>query len=229
VAARRYEREGQPAITVDLFDMGTSENAFGIFSFEREGRDVGVGQGSECEAGMMRFWKGRYFASILAEGEGPEVRGAVFSLARAVDAAIEETGPPPDLPGLLPKEHLLEDKVRYLRHLPLLNYHYYVSDQDILHLGDGAEAALGTYAWDDGRMRLLVVRYATRAEAQAALDDFLRAYAPEAGAEGAVQTEDGKWTVARCRGALLTVAFDAPTRERGQGIVDSVSQPQEGP
>src|SRR3990170_5890286 len=30
---RRYERPNQPNLTVDLFDMGSADNAFGIFSF----------------------------------------------------------------------------------------------------------------------------------------------------------------------------------------------------
>ena len=75
--------------------MGTPENAFGIFSFEREGGDVGLGQGSEYEAGFMRFWKGRFFVSILAEHETPGAKEVMFGLGKAIDRAITETGPEP--------------------------------------------------------------------------------------------------------------------------------------
>src|SRR3989304_4594407 len=40
VVARRYEKEGQPSIVVDLFDMGSSKDAYGLFSFHREEEDA---------------------------------------------------------------------------------------------------------------------------------------------------------------------------------------------
>ena len=63
---RRFEKPNQPPITLELYDMASSENAYGVFSFERQDEPVGIGQGSEFEE-MLRFWKGKYFLSIYAE------------------------------------------------------------------------------------------------------------------------------------------------------------------
>ncbi|MCK4375278.1 MAG: hypothetical protein KAX19_08115, partial [Candidatus Brocadiae bacterium] len=221
LAARRLVREGQPAILVDLFDMGTSQNAFGIFSFEREGDDVGMGQGSEYETGFMRFWKGRFFVSILAEGETPEAEAAVFGLGKAIDIAIAETGPEPDLVRQLPTEGIGRRRVRYFRHHGLLNYHYYVADENILCLGQRTEAVLAPYATPQGRLHLLLVRYPAAGEAEAALAEFLRAYAPEA-TGGAARTENRKWVVAQGLGALVAVVFDAPSEEHARALIRSV-------
>jgi len=36
VVNRKYSNPGQPRIVLDLFDMGTSQNAFGVFAHSRE-------------------------------------------------------------------------------------------------------------------------------------------------------------------------------------------------
>ncbi len=222
VAARRFVREGQPAIIVDFFDMGTSENAFGIFSFEREGKDVGLGQGSEYDAGFMRFWKGRFFISIFAEQETPEAKEAMFGLGKAIDRAITETGPEPDLLALLPRENLLEERVRYFRYHMLLNYHYYVADDNILHLDGRTEAILASYRNAGGNVRLLLVRYLSVEESRAAFADFLQSYAPESMGRGTLRTENGKWMVAQRQANLIVIVFDAPSEEQAQSLIELV-------
>jgi len=59
--ACRFERDGHPAIVADVFDMGSSEDAFGVFSTERQDPEAGIGQGSEYAVGLLRFWRGRFF------------------------------------------------------------------------------------------------------------------------------------------------------------------------
>ena len=70
---RQFEKTGFPHITAELYDMGSANDAYGIFSFERQDEDAGIGQGSEFGGGLLRFWKGKFFVSVYADGEGPEV------------------------------------------------------------------------------------------------------------------------------------------------------------
>ncbi|MCX6374676.1 MAG: hypothetical protein NTU88_01320, partial [Armatimonadetes bacterium] len=93
--ARRFVKPGQPAITVDVFDMGSSEDAYGIFTFERESGNVGIGQDSEYAAGFLRFWKVQYFVSILADKETPSTRKAVMALGKAIASRIKSAGERP--------------------------------------------------------------------------------------------------------------------------------------
>jgi len=101
---RRYRRSGQPSIVVDLFDMGSSEDAFGVFSFEREGDDVGIGQDSEYGGGMLRFWKGRFFVCASAAKETASAKRAIFQLGKAIADVIKTAGSRPNLLKLLPKK-----------------------------------------------------------------------------------------------------------------------------
>ena len=63
-------------------DMSKAEDAFGVFTSERTGDDIGIGQGSEYEAGLLRFYKGRFFLSIMTFEETPQSKKTILSLAR---------------------------------------------------------------------------------------------------------------------------------------------------
>ena len=82
LTVRRFETSSQPPVTLEIYEMASSEDAYGVFSFERQGEAIGIGQGSEFEGGLLRFWKGKYFVSIYGEGGGAEVESAILKMGR---------------------------------------------------------------------------------------------------------------------------------------------------
>jgi len=222
LVARRFHKDGKPDIVVDAFDMGTSGDAFGVFTHDLEGKDAAVGQGSTYKAGLLSFWKDRYFVSVYAEEETPETRELVLELGRAIALAIPGEGKKPELLKLLPSEGLDAGGVRYFHNHSVLNYHFFVAEADILELGQTAEAVLAEYSGSGGRSRLLVAAYADPAAARKAGDSFVRGYMPESGDKEGVRTENGKWTSRRVLGRFLAVAFDEATEEKAGARLDAV-------
>ena len=53
LVVRRFEKPGQPSIMAELYEMATSEDAYGVFSFEHQDEPVGIGQGSEFGGGLL--------------------------------------------------------------------------------------------------------------------------------------------------------------------------------
>ncbi len=211
VLVRRYEKPSHPSITVDLFDMGTSEDAFGVFTFERDGEPVSVGQDADYAVGMLRFWKGRYFVVVTAERETPEAREAVLALGKAIADAIPEEGQRPTLLQLLPEKGLDKRRVLFFRHPLILNRHYFLADRDILNLSLKAEGILAPYKVGKDTLRLLLVRYPDEKEAEKGWATFSRTYLREGRKKGVVRTENRKWTAARLIGRTLVIVLDAPS------------------
>jgi len=60
---RRYAKADPPPIIVETFDMSSSEDAFGVFSYETGDEDVEIGQGPDFGGGLLRFWKGKFFVN----------------------------------------------------------------------------------------------------------------------------------------------------------------------
>jgi hypothetical protein len=218
VKVRRYEKGGQAPITAEVYDMGSSEDAFGVFSFERQDEEAGIGQGSEFGGGLLRFWKGKFFVSVFAEGQGKEAEAAMLDLGKAIAHSIKVTGPIPKLLGVLPngKTGLLEKSTRYFHSHILLNQRFFVANQNILNLNPKTEAVLGQYAQGQEKVHLLIIRYPEESEAAAALQKFKRAYMSEAGDQAAIQTEDKKWTAAGQRQSFILIVFGAASKARSE-------------
>jgi hypothetical protein len=230
VLSRRYASRGRPDIVVDVFDMGSSQNAYGVFSHSREIVDSEFGQGSQYSHGLMLFWKDRYYVSILASPETDETREAVFDLARSIDGAIPDEGPLPGVLSLLPESSLDRSSVRYFHHHVWLNSHYFVADENILLIEKDTNAVLAKYSRQGDPQILLVVEYPDAERASTAAASFVTHYAPELEGETAVQIEDGTWVGRRVDGPLLSVVFNAPSAEDAVGMLDEVDRKAaEGP
>jgi hypothetical protein len=195
----------------------------------REVIEDAFGQGSQYTEGLLLFWKGRYYVSILSSPETGRSKDAVFELARMIASAIPDEGPLPDVLARLPREGLVEESVRYFRHYIWLNSHYYVADENILHIDDTTHAVLAKYRRDrEGGTEaeiLLVVRYPDEAAAAAAHDEFVAQYLPERSegpAKPAVRIEDGTWSACRARGDLVAVVFNAPSEEGAVSLIGAV-------
>ena len=222
--ARRFTKEGSPDIVADLFDMETSKDAFGVFTHDLEGEDAGVGQGSTYNGGLLSFWKDRFFVSLYSEEETEDTRKALFALGEKVASSIKKEGKKPDIVSFLPSENLVERSAHYFHNHLILNYHFYVSDENILLLDQQTEAALGIYRENDEKSYILVVRYPESNKASLAHKSFMQSYMPDATELGLVQTEDLKWTAAKLHQDFIIIIFNAPSRFLAKGTIEKVEK-----
>lgn len=224
---RRYAKEGKADLVADLFHMGNPEDAFGVFTHDLEGEDAGVGQGSTYKGGLLSFWKDCFFVSLYAEEETEETREAVMALGREVEAAIKGEGEKPALIYLLPLQELRKDTIRYFHNHMILNYHFFVADENILLLDQKTEAALGAYGEREKKFRLLVIRYTGPKKASRAFKNFKGVYMPEVQEKNIIQNEDGKWTAVSLKDEFLTAVFEASSRSRAEQMVKEVEKRME--
>lgn len=223
VCARKYRGPGDNEIALDIYDMGSPADAFGVYSSEREDDEAGIGQGSEYSEGLLRFWQDRFFVSVLAVGDEEIVGPVIKEIGKVVAAAIKSTGPEPDMLKLLPREGLDENRVRYFHKNLLLVKHYYVADENILNLSGKTDCLLAEYPVKDQEpVYLLLIKYPAFPYAKKAYARFLQAYMPEAVAAGVVETENRKWAMAKHKRNMITIVFDAPSKARAEELQSAV-------
>jgi hypothetical protein len=222
LVARRFHKDGKPDIVVDLFDMGSPEDAFGVFTHDLDGENAGIGQGSNYKAGLLSFWKDRYFLSVYAEEETAETKGLVFELGRRIDGAIPGLGERPDLLRHLPPDGLDTGRVRFFHNHSVLNYHFFVADTNILLLDQKTDAVLADYGSKGDRSKVLVAAYEDGGSAAKAGASFARAYMPEAAEKGIVKTENGKWTAVRVHDRYVVIVFDMIAERTAAAGLDAV-------
>jgi hypothetical protein len=221
VIVRTLERKEHPNITIEIFDMETPEDAFGIFTFERESPDIEIGQGSEYADGLLRFWKNYYFVSIWTDEENKSSRETIGKLAKQIDRSLPA---PTDLGfylngEFLPGDGLLRKQIRFFHKKFNLNYHFYLSDQNILNLNEDTDAFLAPYLIGENKSYLLVVRYPDAKKASHSFDQFIDAYMPEVKNQGTALMENKKWTAGAVKSEFVSIIFDSLTEESAQKMV----------
>ncbi|MGE5239179.1 MAG: DUF6599 family protein [Chloroflexota bacterium] len=221
--ARRYLKEGRPSIVAELYQMKSSQDAFGLFSLERQDPEAGIGQGSELGGGMLRFWKGRYFASLFAEGEGRDLDEALLLLGRMLAASIGDTGEPPRLLRFLAElpQGQTPERVCFVRSHIVLNRCYFISHQNILNLGPEVEALIVRLPGAGSTARMFLGRYPSEPLARSAFLSFRSAYMPDSRDRALVRTEDGRWTKAECHREFVVIVFGASERAEAERLVAS--------
>jgi len=235
VFARRYVKEGSPEILADLFDMGSSSDAFGAFHHDlREGEPAGIGRESEYASGALAFWKGRYFVTIMALDETPATKGAVFDLARQAAGAILEEGEPPSLVRLLPDQGLVGSQVRYFHTQALLNRYYALAETNILNLSAGTEGILARRrpaspgAGEGSPYAVLIVGYASPEEAKEAVGRIRKDLVAEADAQGFGRLKNGRWACATAADRILLAVLDVPSRSEAERTMEEMARRQRG-
>lgn len=243
VLSRRYHRDGQPMIVVDVFDMKESANAFGLFCHSREMVDSTYGQGSQSYPGLLTFWKDRYYVSILASPETPESKKAIANLARKIEEKIDKTGELPEILKYLPQKNLKEESIRYFTHHTWLNSHFFIADENIFQISEETPAVLARYP---GQGILLIVIYPDPAPAQAAYQAYEKYFAAPNASQGTVQNqlishpegqapaikfltgikitqlEDGSWTGARLYDRQFVAVFQGAGEEQVAALIADV-------
>ena len=222
--SRRYTNPDGPPIVLDVFHMGSSEDAFGVFTHDQDGEPTQIGQGGLYRPGWLSFWKDQFFISIYSEEETASAKRSVMELGKVVASLITAQGPKPRILMLLPVEGLQPRSIRYLHNHIVLNYHFYLSNENILNLGPHTDAALAEYQRGEEFARLLLVRYPNETQCAKAHASLLRHYLPEADTKGMALLENGKWSGAAVKGGLLAVIFDAHSRGLAQGLLEEIME-----
>jgi hypothetical protein len=106
-----YAKRGDPgaALVVDIFQMGSMIDAFGIYSYYRDTdtEKIKVGSDGFIDESQLMFYKDRYFVRLSASGDNPE-REVFISCAEAIAKKSPGNAVPPDelallkVPGIVP-------------------------------------------------------------------------------------------------------------------------------
>jgi hypothetical protein len=106
-------------LTVDVYDMGVPENAFGVYAAERTPgyKFTAIGAEGYQDEGILNFFQGRYYVKLAAFGSG-----AATAMEQCARVLSERIGGHPALPALLgrfPAERRKNHSESYIRLAPL--------------------------------------------------------------------------------------------------------------
>jgi hypothetical protein len=110
-AAYQHTEKPERQIEIDIYDMGSVLQAFGIFSRSRtEDPPGGIGLDSCVDDRSILFYKGRYYVMLYANEPDPSTMKA---LALSVSTGISDPSPPPKEIRFFPTRNLNPGSVQY--------------------------------------------------------------------------------------------------------------------
>jgi hypothetical protein len=223
---RDYEKPGEPKITCEAYRVPSSADAYGLFSQDRTGKALKIGQGAVYGSGLLIAWQGTWFVRVMADRETPAAKRCLTEIARQVVKLCGPAGKPPAALAWLPKTGLDPLSVHYFHTNSCLNYFHYVSSRNILNLTLKTKAVMGTYSSPAGKSLALVIGYPSAAEAEAAWTKFRRAYLnglKPSGEYSLVKLESGKWLAGGVAGSRIRIVLESPTRDECARVIRLVT------
>ncbi|MGB9906066.1 MAG: DUF6599 family protein [Candidatus Saccharicenans sp.] len=114
----QYQKDGtETVITLEIYDMGSPLNAFGIFSSERypDNPDLNLGNAGYLEEEVLNFISGRFYIKLLCYNGGEETADYLKQFARLVEAGIKDKGKLPEVFRFFPPEGRVKNSEKYIK------------------------------------------------------------------------------------------------------------------
>ncbi len=221
--SRTYSKGGEAEISVDIYDMIESKNAFGIFSHSRESIDYTVGQGCQIYEDAILFWKDRYYVAILCFKCLDNTQTVLLEMAKHISGSIKSDGPLPGILSKLPKKGLLEESILYFNHHAWQNAFYYLGDANFLFITKETDAVLAKYGEAGSQQYLMLIQYSNDQKASLALENFRKEYLEDSEKQ-ILHTEDGYWMGTGQEGSFVMLVFHGNSKKQVIDLLNSVQE-----
>jgi hypothetical protein len=185
VAVRNYENAEGAVLGVEVWQLATPADAYGLFTTNIVGEPVDVGNEGDADPGRrLAFWQDRYYVHVRARQELPDASLRAF--AQVVSGALPVGGESPAVVDRLPPNGLVERSGVFFHEEISIQNEVWLGGENLLGLSPETDAVLARYDLDGTIVRLLLVQYPNAEDAATGLA------ALESGQIGAIVTADAR-------------------------------------
>jgi hypothetical protein len=155
---QRYRNSSGTLLNVEVWQLATPVDAYGLFTFNRAGAPAAIGREGDSDPGRrLTFWQNCYYVHLNANEPVPD--GDLTAFAKAIVGALPSNGEPPALVGRLPTEGL-EPRSGIFFHAALsLQNELWLSDDNILGLSQDTNGIVARYTLGNAPVHLLLIHY----------------------------------------------------------------------
>jgi len=160
VGVQRYQDSQGNVITVEIWQLATDADAYGVFTISRAGTPINIGNEGDGDPGLrIIFWQDQFFVQIHSNESMPE--DALLTLAMAVSANLPQGGSQPGLVKQLPPPGLDTSRVIYFHQETSIQSQVWLGGTNIMGLGPVTNGVLGPYLINGQSVYLLLIEYPT--------------------------------------------------------------------
>lgn len=173
VGVQEYRNDAGSSLVVEVYEMDSPKNAYGLYSFDTRGEHPAIGQEATYSFGLLKFWKDRFLCRILSLDAEEAMKGVIFSLGEKIAAKIPSEGTKSPILAYVPKENVVPESIHYFHQRVTLNNFYFLSDENILNLNQETEGVFFEVHISGKTAKIIFIRYPRPQDSQAAFEKFL--------------------------------------------------------
>ena len=212
---------GQAHVEVFIYDMGSPQNAYAVFSSQRRPDSTGIPLTANAYKtdNALFFSQGRFYVEIVGDRASEALQEALKTYASALVAKMPSEGDTKDRAQLFPKQGLAEDSVR-------------LNASDTFGLADFNNVLTGEYTLKNGYATAFVAARDTPEQAKTegqryreflGANGYKKIQAP--GAPAGVEVlalEDSSFEIVLVQGKILAGVHDASSPEAAVDLVNQL-------
>lgn len=235
VVGAEYHKDPDKKILIDIWEFGSSDDAFGAFTKDRAGADINLGNAGARFHNCLYLWNGTYFIKIEPR-EGDVLPEEVTAVGKAIiDTMPYKKVSLPAVMDYLPEQYLIQGSQKFF-HQKIILDNIYISDnfieENVFHLNEKTDAVVAEYRTQSNAepFKLMLIRYPGKAIARSAFDDVValwRSWSEKEFKEGGIITFQDKtihYTSCLVLENILCVTFLALQKDDGAMLLNFVRE-----
>ncbi|MDP3024440.1 MAG: hypothetical protein Q8O10_02795 [candidate division Zixibacteria bacterium] len=219
-------KAGEKSITVEVYLMETSQDAFGLYSLDQEGENIQIGDRANYGSGLLNLWKGNYFVRITDMNGNDQYKEAILQLGKDIESKIEIKGQKPKLLSKLPPEGLIPNSQRFFHKQIVLNNLYFIATENLLNLNESTSAVMGDYLLGKMNLKLLLISYPDSSSAKSSFDNFCTKYLKVSPASKRIiqKVEENKFVGLELEKNYLWITFESKDEKKTGTFLKNVRE-----
>lgn len=222
-------------ISIDIWEFETAEDAFGVFTKDRAGIGIPLGNRAALFENYLCVWNDVYCIKV-APWEGSISAGEITSFGKSIiDLMPYKKEILPDIVRYLPEDSLVKESLKFFHEKIMLD-NIYISDnfieENVFHLSKQTDAIIAEYKTGEEvtPLLLLLIKYPDRDAASIAFEAVVqlwRSWGEKETHSNAIHTfqnENGYFTSWLQEKHFLAATFLSQKKEEGEALLRRVLQ-----
>lgn len=235
VTNAEYGNEPGKKILVDIWEFGSPEDAFGVFTKDRAGADINLGNGSALFHNYLYLWNGAYFIKIEPR-EGDVLPEEVTFVGESVIKVMPyKKVSLPAIMDYLPTQYLIRESPKFF-HKKIILDTIAISDnfieENVFHFSEKTDAVIAEYRFNANTepLKLMLIRYPDEDTARLALADVVklwRSWGEKEFTDGMIhvfQDKASRYTSCLLKTHMLSITFLSPSKEDAESLLKLVAE-----
>ena len=158
VAVGRYRNAKGEMLDVEMWQLATPADAYGLFTSGISGSPVDIGNAGDAEPERrLAFWQDRYYVHARGLQKLPDAE--LWRFAEAISGALPSGGERPALVDRLPPEGLVDRSAIFFHQEISIQDYLWLGGENVLGLNPETDGVLARYDVGGGVAHLLLVLY----------------------------------------------------------------------